>query len=281
MTKPFVSIITPSYNQGEYIEETLQSVQCQEYENIEHIVVDGGSTDNTIEVLEKYQGRYNLEWLSEPDEGQADAINKGFSLANGDILGWLNSDDVYLSKSTVSTAVNALLKYPKADIVNGRGIRLEKDGSWDHPIKRRDHKLSHSGLKQIASVLQPATFWYRYVWEEVGINSKLEYTFDWEFLIRATESYNLLPIPDYIIGYRWQGDNKTTTGGLPRAREIRDVTGKYLGKNSWQYQLLCFYCGVYSLSTIMPRPIQKRIENALTFFSNAVSYLTLKQISGI
>lgn len=281
MTKPFVSIITPSYNQAEYIEDTLQSVKNQEYNKVEHIVIDGDSTDNTTEILKEYQNQYDLRWVSEPDEGQADAINKGFSLAKGNILGWLNSDDVYLSESTVSTAVNALIEYPQADIVNGRGIRLKKDGRWDHPIKRRDHKLSHSGLKQIASVLQPATFWYRYVWEEVGINSELEYTFDWEFFIRATEEYNLIPIPDYIIGYRWQGENKTTTGGLPRAREIRDVTGEYLGQDSWQYQLLCIYCGIYSLSRVMPNPIQKYMENKLTFISNVVSYLTLKQISGI
>jgi glycosyltransferase involved in cell wall biosynthesis len=281
MTKPSVSIITPSYNQAEYIEDTLKSVKIQEYKNIEHIVIDGGSTDNTTQILKKYQNQYNLKWISEPDKGQADAINKGFSLAEGDILGWLNSDDVYLSKSTVSTAVNVLIEYPQADIVNGRGIRLKEDGSWDHPIKRRDHKLSHSGLKQIASVLQPATFWYRYVWKEIGINSELEYTFDWDFFIRSTENYNLIPIPDYIIGYRWQGENKTTTGGLPRAREIRDVTGEYLGRSSWQYQLLCIYCGIYNISEMMPNPIQNRIESVLTFFSNVVSYLTLKQISGI
>lgn len=281
MTEPSVSIITPSYNQAEYIEDTIRSVEFQNYENIEHIVVDGGSTDGTREILEDYCDSYDLKWISEPDEGQADAINKGFSLADGDILGWLNSDDIYISKSAVSVAVNALSEYPDADLVNGRGIRLKETGKWDHPIKRRDHKLSHSGLKQIASVLQPATFWYDYVWENIGIDSSLKYTFDWDFFIRATNKYNIVPISDFIIGYRWQGDNKTTTGGLPRAQEIRDVTGEYLGQDSWQYQLLRLYCGVYIFSRKMPDSIQNRLESSLTFLSNAISYLSLKQISGV
>lgn len=276
-----VSIITPSLNQADYIEDTIQSVKFQDYDRIEHIVVDGGSTDGTTDILKKYQESYNLKWVSQPDNGQADAINKGFRIANGDILGWLNSDDVYLSRSAVSIAVDALTGYPDADLVNGRGIRLKEDGKWDHPIKRRDHKLSYSGLKQLASVLQPATFWYRYVWEEVGINEELEYTFDWDFFIRATEIYNLAPIADYIVGYRWQGDNKTTSGGLSRAQEIRDVTGEYLGRDSWQYQLLCIYCGIYSVSEIMPNPIQTRMDRLVTFISNVISYLTLKQISGV
>ena len=281
MTGNLVSIVTPSYNQAEYIEDTLRSVKFQDYRNIEHIVIDGGSTDGTIDILNEYQDRYNLEWVSEPDEGQADAINKGFSLAEGEILGWLNSDDIYISKSAISTAIATLREYPESDIVNGRGIRLKENGKWDNPIKRRDHKLSYSGLKQVASVLQPATFWYRSVWEEVGINSDLEYTFDWDFFIRASKSYNIVPISDYIIGYRWQGDNKTTTGGLERAEEIRDVTGTYLGQDSWQYHLLCIYCGIYKFSDRMPELIQSRIENALTFISNAISFITLKQVSGV
>ena len=281
MSAPTVSVITPSFNQADYIQETIRSVKFQDYSKIEHIIIDGKSTDGTVTILEEYQNEYNLKWISEPDEGQADAINKGFKISNGDILCWLNSDDVYISTSAVSTAVEALTEYPDADLVNGRGIRLKEGGKWDHPIKRRGHKLSHSGLKQLASVLQPATFWYRYVWEDVGINNELEYTFDWDFFIRATNTYNIVPISDFLIGYRWQGNNKTTTGGLSRAQEIRDVTGEYLGRDSWQYQLLCIYCGIYLTSKIFPDPVQTRIDDLLSFASNVVSYISLKQISGV
>lgn len=279
--EPSVSIVTPSYNQAAYIEDTILSVGNQDYGDIEHVIIDGGSTDGTTDILEHYQEKYDLRWVSEADEGQADGINKGFSMANGEILGWLNSDDVFISRSVVSKAVTALTEYPNADLVNGRGIRLKENGQWDHPIKRREQKLSHTGLKHLATVLQPATFWYRYVWEDVGINTNLEYAFDWDYFIRATRDYNMVPISDFLIGYRWQGENKTTTGGLPRAKEIRDVTGEYLGPSSWQYQLLCVYCSIYIISQRLPSSIQKRIDNTLSYLSNVISYLTLKKVSGI
>jgi glycosyltransferase involved in cell wall biosynthesis len=281
MSKPTVSIITPSFNQVDYIEDTINSVKFQDYQNIEHIIMDGGSDDGTVNILKRHQDEYNMKWVSRPDEGQADAINRGFEEANGDILGWLNSDDVYLSSSAISKSVETLNEYPSADLVNGRGIRLEEDGKWDHPIKRRDHKLSHSNLKQVASVLQPATLWYDYVWESVGINDALKYTFDWDFFIRATRQYNLVPISDFLIGYRWQGDNKTTSGGMERAEEIRDITGKYSGKDSWQYNLLCIYCGIYKISNRLPDPIGVRIEESLDFVSSVISYVSLKQVSGV
>lgn len=281
MTEPTVSIITPSFNHAEYIEDTINSVKSQNYGNIEHIIIDGGSDDGTGDILEKYQDEYNMSWISEPDDGQADAINKGFTLADGEILGWLNSDDVYISNSAVSKAVEALQEYPSADLVNGRGIRLKKGGKWDHPIKRRDHKISHSDLKQVASVLQPSTFWYDYVWEDIGINDEIVFAFDWDFFIRASKEYNIVPIPDFIIGYRWQGENKTTTGGMDRALEIRDVTRMYLGSDSWQYHLLCLYCGIYEVIQYLPTPMDDWAEDKLDFVSSVVSYLSLKQVSGV
>ena len=106
---PLVSVITPSFNQGRFIEETIESVLSQDYPNVEYLIIDGGSTDNTLETLRRYEDK--LSWICEPDKGQADAINKGFRKAQGDILCWLNSDDTY-EAGAISKAVESLLENP-------------------------------------------------------------------------------------------------------------------------------------------------------------------------
>ena len=115
---PLVSVVTPSYNKGAFIEETILSVKNQTYPRIEHIIIDGGSTDNTIDVIKKYEGTYNMHWVSEPDNGQSDAVNKGWRMARGEILGWLNSDDTYMPWA-VETAVKFLTGHPNVSVVYG------------------------------------------------------------------------------------------------------------------------------------------------------------------
>src|SRR5438309_5772154 len=120
---PLVSVVTPSLNQGAYIEETIRSVLDQDYPRIEHIVVDGGSTDGTLEILRRYP---HLTWVSEPDGGQADAVNKGFRLAEGEIFGWLNADDLYLP-GTISAAV-AVLRETGCGLVHGGWRQIDEEG---------------------------------------------------------------------------------------------------------------------------------------------------------
>ncbi|MBT7818335.1 MAG: glycosyltransferase, partial [Chloroflexi bacterium] len=115
--QPLVSIITPSYNQAEYLEKTITSVLGQTYPNIEYIIIDGGSEDGSKEIIEKYQKKIKY-WVSEPDQGQTDAINKGFAKANGEILAWLNSDDTY-EPHAVAEAVTYLLEHPEIGLVYG------------------------------------------------------------------------------------------------------------------------------------------------------------------
>ena len=115
---PLVSIVTPSYNKGRFIEETILSIKNQTYPQIEHIIIDGGSTDNTIDIIKKHEGTYNMQWISEPDKGQSDAINKGWRMAKGEIIAYLNADDTYMPWA-VEMAVKHLTKHPDISMVYG------------------------------------------------------------------------------------------------------------------------------------------------------------------
>src|SRR5262245_11033457 len=150
---PLVSIVTPSYNQGRYIEATIQSVLEQDYHHLEYLVLDGGSTDQTLTVLQRYEDR--LLWISEKDRGQADAINKGFRLAQGQILGWLNSDDTYLP-GTIRRVVDYFQTRRDVGMVYGEGYHVDASGKI---IERYyTEPFSFQRLAEICFICQPTVF---------------------------------------------------------------------------------------------------------------------------
>ena len=181
--KPLVSIITPSYNQGGFIEETVKSVLSQDYPNIEYIVVDGGSTDNTLNILKKYEGR--LKWVSEKDRGQADAIAKGFRMSKGEILAWLNSDDTYLP-GAVSDAVGCLTRRREVGLVYGQAYYVDGDGERmaRYPAGPTDHR----GLRRgVTTIPQQATFFRSRVWRMVGpLDPSFYYAMDYDLWVRIS-----------------------------------------------------------------------------------------------
>src|SRR5262245_23986726 len=161
--RPLVSIVTPSYNHGPYIEATIQSVLSQDYPHIEYIVVDGGSQDDTIGILKRYEGR--LSWASERDQGQADAINKGFRMAHGEILAWLNSDDTYLP-GAVRLAVQYFQSHPDVSMVYGEGHHVDVEG---HIIARYPTEaFDYQRLSERCFICQPTVFFRAEVYREVG-----------------------------------------------------------------------------------------------------------------
>ncbi|HEY57842.1 MAG TPA: glycosyltransferase [Anaerolineae bacterium] len=161
---PLVSIVTPSYNQASFLERTLRSVLSQDYPHIEYIVVDGGSTDGSVAVIERYAHRLAW-WVSEPDQGQAEAINKGFARAQGEIFAWVNSDDL-LAPWTVAEAVAAFQRHPEAGLVFGHGVSIDAQGRPFHLLRTGPWGLAE--LMTFHMLNQPAVFLRRAAWEAVG-----------------------------------------------------------------------------------------------------------------
>lgn len=223
---PLVSIITPSYNQGKFIEDTLLSVKNQDYPNIEHIVVDGGSTDNTLKILRKYGKEYNLIWISEPDEGQSDAVNKGFEMAKGEIIGWLNSDDVYFDKRTISYVIEQFVKNPDADVIYGDSVIIDEDNFikrvWKVPIWNYNRSLKYCSF-----ITQPATFFDKSVIKE-KIDKKLEFSMDIEFWLRlGGKNYNFYHVNKILAGDRLHKGTKRLSNPKAHMNESRKVREKY------------------------------------------------------
>jgi glycosyltransferase involved in cell wall biosynthesis len=181
MRSPLVSIITPSYNQAEYLEITIRSVLAQEYPNLEYIVVDGGSTDGSVEIIQKYAKRISW-WVSEPDQGQADAINKGFRHAKGEFVAWLNSDDLYLPDA-ISEAVAALQADPSLGMVFGDAVTIDPVGNPLNKLAFGDWGLSD--LMRFRMICQPAVFMRHNVLRQVGyLDENFHYMLDHHLWLR-------------------------------------------------------------------------------------------------
>ncbi|MGA1864748.1 MAG: glycosyltransferase family 2 protein [bacterium] len=236
---PKISIITPSYNQGDFIEETIRSVLLQGYPNLEYIIIDGGSTDNSLDIIKKYE-RFLAYWVSEPDRGQTHAINKGVEISTGNIIGWINSDDVYCKGAFKTILDNMLINsdifYP---VVFG-GIELIDEKSRflrTFPGKPVNREKLIAFWRQDWHIPQPTVFFRSDILKSNKLNESLHYAMDWELYLRVSEKYTFRHIPEILARFRAHGDSKTSGGWGPFTREQIVFSKKYWCERYIYYSL--------------------------------------------
>lgn len=233
---PKISLITPSYNQAEYLEATILSVLGQNYPNLEYIIMDGGSTDASEEIIKKYESSL-FYWQCKKDNGQADAINQGFEMATGDILMWLNSDDM-LMPNVLNVVANKYLE-DKNKLYFGNCIRFKNDNkisTWDSNVIK---EFEINKLNELDYIIQPSSFWSREIWETVGkLNEEVHFGFDWEWFLRVEQQFTLQPISECISLYRIHDNHKSGTGGNKRQLELLKIYETYNNRLSKLYKLL-------------------------------------------
>lgn len=204
---PLVSIVTPSYNQGRFLEATIQSVLAQDYSRLEYIIVDGGSQDGSQEIIRRHADRLAW-WVSEPDRGQTDAINKGFSHAKGEIFAWLNSDDTY-QPGAIREAVTYLHSHPEVGMVYGDANLIDDDGLviGKFPARQTDYRRLRQGYVHIP---QQAAFFRANLWRHVGpLDPTFYFAMDYDLWVRLARLASIKYNPGLWANFRLHGDAKS------------------------------------------------------------------------
>lgn len=294
MNYPSVSVVTPSFNQGRFIEETIQSVLEQRYPKLEFSVFDGGSTDQTIRVLRKYSADLTF-WRSEKDRGQAAAINEGFQRATGDIFCWLNSDDLHLvhTLSTVAGLLRSLLDLP---IVLYGGCEIFDDRTHRREI-RTAIPFSRELLQTVDFFDQPSVFWTRKAWEIVGpLDETLHYGFDWEWFLRAAKLCRFISTDALLSRYRLHEAHKSGTGGGKRWTELLTIVRRHSSQavvshyefllhrdpaRWWLNKRMRLFLALQRLLRGFADPVANTLSPPFWFLPSGIQRKMLWQISGI
>lgn len=281
---PTLSVVTPAYNQADFLRDTIESVLSQDYPNIEHIVLDDGSTDATPEILKEYNGR--VRWETHANMGQTATINKGWRVTTGEVVTWLNSDDTFYDPTSVRVGMEYLVANPDVGIVFGDSMFTEADGS---EIERTRPIVDFTYLGFIKncvnSISQPSAFIRRDVVEKAGeLDPKFYYFMDWDFWMRAGIYCRIEHIDAVLSTYRLHADSKTVAQAKKAAPELEYMYKKYFDRDDVPAEIraiekeammnMCFTTGNYYLDGNDPELAAKMAEKAFEYNPNGKLRLT-------
>ncbi|MEM7725900.1 MAG: glycosyltransferase family 2 protein [Cyanobacteria bacterium P01_A01_bin.45] len=266
------SVITPSYRQGRFIERTINSVLSQNIDGIEsdmeYCICDGGSDDETVEILKRYDKQIN--WVSEPDKGQTDAVNKGISKTTGEIIAWINSDDIYYP-GTFKAVEEVFTANPEVEIIYGNANWIDENDQVieTFPTKSWDYQR----LRQDCYICQPAVFFKRDLVEKFGnLDASLNYCMDYELWLRYGKDIEFYHLPRKLAGSRMYASNKTLGQKLPAHQEICTMLQKKFGRipDNW----LLGYCLIKVDET---STFNRFDDNQLRDFAKALIYTVISE----
>jgi glycosyltransferase involved in cell wall biosynthesis len=237
------SVITPSYNQGRFIEKTIQSVLDQSGVEFEYLIVDGGSSDSTLEIIKQYDDQ--LGWVSEPDLGQADAVNKGIKASHGEIIAWINSDDVYYP-SAFEKVQQLFLRHPDVQVIYGNANHIDGDGNFIEPYPTEE--WNYRRLRDYCFICQPATFFRRCLIDKYGfLKTELQYSMDYELWLRFGKYTQFLYCSEILAGSRLYKETKTLSQPVEVHAEVNTMQKQKFGRSSDKWIL------AYAVSSIIAK----------------------------
>jgi len=279
---PKISIITPSLNQGKYLEQTILSVLSQDYPNLEYIIIDGGSTDNSLEIIKKYETKLHF-WVSEPDNGLYDALQKGFDKSTGEIMGWLNSDDLYHPNALNIvghlfqhfSAIKWLTGAPTIYDELGRVTKVDSPLRWSKYMYYNSPKWS---------IQQESTFWHRDLWEKSGakLNTNLRYAGDYDLFLRFFRHEKLYSISTLIGGFRERATQQLTLEGLAdyyaESKSVLSAAKKHFSIKDQLFSKLVFFDKLLVIVPSLRRLyFWSKIDQTLFHFPKRITFNRIKQ----
>jgi len=274
-TEKKISIITPSFNQGAYLEETIKSVIFQNYSNLEYIVIDGGSTDESVDIIRKYDSKLTY-WHSCPDKGQSHAINQGFKMATGDILAWLNADDMYLP-GTLQCIADEFNNFPDTDLIYGDCVFIDEKGNFIRYFTECEEYDAHRLLNYSNFIMQPTTFFSRKKLSEIGfLDESFFYAMDYELWCRFSKNNSKFKyIQKVLAANRVYSETKTSSGGIKRLREIFRLQKFYM-TGYWPHAFWGFTATEFYNKGLSSG--NRLIEYAFKFLGSVISLLSPKAV---